>query len=157
MGNNMFAYCRNNPVCRRDISGATDEKCYEGASDPLGDDEELTGGKMGNNGDESPTERIGGGHGNPVHKEQIENHMRKLEKLGRYSKLFGNRALKTAGLVGNQRPDVIGVRYDGLVEVWEFASPSQALGTPGYTALETKISVMQAANPTAVFYPIILP
>ena len=48
LGNNMFAYCRNNPVCRRDVSGATDEKCYEGASDPLGDDEDLTGGKMGN-------------------------------------------------------------------------------------------------------------
>ena len=50
LGNNMFAYCRSNPVCRRDVSGATDEKCYEGASDPLGDDEELTGGKMGRNG-----------------------------------------------------------------------------------------------------------
>ena len=65
----MFAYCRNNPVCRRDISGATDEKCYEGASDPLGDDEELTGGKMGNGsggndgvgGNSSPQAPSGGG------------------------------------------------------------------------------------------------
>ena len=46
----MFAYCRNNPVCRKDISGATDVECYDDASDPLNDKEELTGGKMGNNG-----------------------------------------------------------------------------------------------------------
>ena len=64
LGNNMFAYCRNNPVCRRDISGATDEKCYEGVSDPLGDDEKLTGGKMGNgsgvNGTDTSQQSTGG-------------------------------------------------------------------------------------------------
>ena len=29
LGNNMFAYCRNNPVSRRDISGTDDEDCFD--------------------------------------------------------------------------------------------------------------------------------
>ena len=29
LGNNMFAYCRNNPVRRVDISGATDADCFD--------------------------------------------------------------------------------------------------------------------------------
>ncbi len=29
LGNNMFAYCRNNPVCRVDIEGYTDASCYD--------------------------------------------------------------------------------------------------------------------------------
>ena len=36
----MFAYCRNNPVCRIDISGAADADCYN--NDPL-DEEEILG------------------------------------------------------------------------------------------------------------------
>ncbi len=40
LGNNMFAYCRNNPVCRIDISGTADADCYN--NDPL-DEEELLG------------------------------------------------------------------------------------------------------------------
>ena len=35
LGNNMFAYCRNNPACRVDISGAADADCL----DVKGDDE----------------------------------------------------------------------------------------------------------------------
>lgn len=63
--------------------------------------------------------------------------------------------MKTAGLVGNQRPDIIAYRVDGGIEVWEFASPSQAMGTKGYQALEAKITAMQTANPSAHFNPII--
>ena len=48
LGNNMFAYCRNNPVRRKDISGATDVECFDGEADLLDDDKELTGGKTGN-------------------------------------------------------------------------------------------------------------
>ena len=50
LGNNMFAYCRNNPVCRKDISGTTDVECHDDASNPLDDKKELTGGKMGGSG-----------------------------------------------------------------------------------------------------------
>ena len=35
LGNNMFAYCRNNPVCRVDISGTTDADYMD--TDPLDD------------------------------------------------------------------------------------------------------------------------
>ena len=54
LGNNMFAYCRNNPVCRRDIPGTTDEECYEPNGNLLTeDDKSIEGGKMGNTGSNS--------------------------------------------------------------------------------------------------------
>jgi hypothetical protein len=42
LGNNMLAYCRNNPVCRIDISGTADQDCVGADEDAL-DDEELLG------------------------------------------------------------------------------------------------------------------
>jgi hypothetical protein len=36
----MYAYCRNNPVCRIDISGTADADCYD--DNPL-DEEEILG------------------------------------------------------------------------------------------------------------------
>jgi hypothetical protein len=63
--------------------------------------------------------------------------------------------LKTAGLVGNQRPDVIAVASSGKIEVWEFASPSQAFGSPGYFTLQAKIDIMATANPSVEFHAII--
>ena len=30
LGNNMFAYCRSNPVCRRDVRGTVEEDCMTG-------------------------------------------------------------------------------------------------------------------------------
>jgi hypothetical protein len=38
----MFAYCRNNPVCRIDISGTVDTDCADSDEDIL-DDKEITG------------------------------------------------------------------------------------------------------------------
>ena len=35
LGNNMFAYCRNNPVCRIDISGDADVDCVDDDGKPL--------------------------------------------------------------------------------------------------------------------------
>ena len=50
----MFAYCRNNPVCRRDIPGTTDEECYEPNGNLLTeDDKSIEGGKLGNTGSNS--------------------------------------------------------------------------------------------------------
>ena len=43
----------------------------------------------------------------------------------------------------------------GSYEVWEFASKTQATGTPGYKQLENKIKAMKAANPGAIFHDII--
>ena len=96
-------------------------------------------------------DRIGGGHGNPTHSERIENQMDALESSGDYSAVYGNRALNTAGQVGKQRPDVIAIGNNGVVEVWEYASPSQATGTAGYAALEKKVEIMRAANPWISF------
>jgi len=49
LGNNMFAYCRNNPVCRKDIPGTTDVDVFDdGDSNLLDDDKGINGGKMSN-------------------------------------------------------------------------------------------------------------
>ena len=57
LGNNMFAYCRNNPVCRKDISGAADIDCIE-AND---DDVEVGPGTRETEGGGNRTIHTGGG------------------------------------------------------------------------------------------------
>ena len=47
LGNNMFAYCRNNAVCRVDVSGAADQDCVDDR--PL-DDENLLNDRSGGGG-----------------------------------------------------------------------------------------------------------
>ena len=156
LGNNMFAYCLNNPVCRKDISGATSVACHSSEDvNHADDDKEFAGGNMSNGNPGSSTQVIGGGHGNEIHKGRIENLIEKLKNSGEYLVIYGNRALKTAGLVGNQRPDVIAVASSGKIEVWEFASPSQAFGSPGYFTLQAKIDIMATANPSVEFHAII--
>ena len=98
--------------------------------------------------------KIGGGHGSPTHASRIDDMMDSLINSGKYSEVYGNRALSTAGLTGSQRPDIIAKRLDGVYEVWEFASKSQARGT-GLAALEAKIKLMKAMNPAAIFHPLI--
>ena len=162
----MFAYCRNGPVFRIDISGAYDLDCDD--TDPIDDDlvhEEgrsgctdssiCTGNSSTNGGETNNTLRIGGGHGNPVHSERINSFMDDLVASGDYQVVYGNRALSTAGLEGSQRPDVIAIHNDGSYEIWEFASPSQAFGTRGYSMLDTKIQTMHATNPNAKFNRIV--
>lgn len=43
----MFAYCRNNPVCRIDISGAADVDCFD--NDPLDEEDILKSSQGGGN------------------------------------------------------------------------------------------------------------
>ena len=51
LGNNMFAYCRNNPVRRKDIPGTTDVECFDPNGNILTDEEKtFEGGHMGNSG-----------------------------------------------------------------------------------------------------------
>ena len=49
LGNNMFAYCRNNPVSRKDASGTADVSCYMGDDTPWDDlvSDRLSGGGGG--------------------------------------------------------------------------------------------------------------
>ena len=39
LGYNMFAYCRNNPVCRIDVTGMADEDCYNDDGELLTSDD----------------------------------------------------------------------------------------------------------------------
>ena len=48
LGNNIFAYCRNNPVCRIDISGTADADCYD--DDPLDEEDMLKDSQGGGGG-----------------------------------------------------------------------------------------------------------
>ena len=43
LGNNMFAYCRNNPVSRRDMTGCYDKEAYDMDGDPSSDEDDLRG------------------------------------------------------------------------------------------------------------------
>lgn len=76
---------------------------------------------------------VGGGHGpNKIHKDAINKKINDMANSGEYDVIYGNRALSTAGFVGSQRPDIIAVKCDGdkiIVDVFEFASPSQASGS----------------------------
>ena len=47
----MFAYCLNNPVCRRDVGGATSQECYNSEDvDFTDNDKDIAGGNVGNSG-----------------------------------------------------------------------------------------------------------
>ncbi len=95
----------------------------------------------------------GSGHGNDTHKKRIDAKIDTLQQSGEYTEIYGNRSLNTAGLNGNQRPDIIAKNVSGTYEVWEFASPSQASGT-GYVALANKVVTTKAANPGVIFHQI---
>ena len=179
---NLFRYCNPNPVCLQDPDGTTEWLCcyYDPFDDPLNVNRSFfTGGMMtaysGNAysdiGDSSyvtdamatsghshtpgETTVIGGGHAGEVHKNYINNFIAELKGTGQYRTIFGDRALKTAGQNGGWRPDIIAVPWEGPVECWEVASPSQALGSTGYDALLNKIVQMQEANPNVIFHDII--
>ena len=67
LGNNMFAYCLNNPVCRKDIGGAVSQCIYDSEFDPTDDDNDLGHGYKGDNG-------LGkSGHGNSGNNGQGKN------------------------------------------------------------------------------------
>ena len=103
---------------------------------------------------DAATQLVGGGHGSAIHSERIDVKIAEFNSSGLYSTIYGNRALSTAGLIGNQRPDIIAIRFDGSVEVWEFASASQA-GGAGLKALQDKINIMKALNPGVDFKEIV--
>ena len=97
----------------------------------------------------------GGPHGNDVHKGRIRDKIKELVQSGDYSKVYGNCKLKTAGLIGDQKPDIIAIGKNGVIEVWEYASKSQATGTRGYELLKAKVKIMSDANPGVNFHDII--
>ena len=103
----------------------------------------------------SATEIIGKAHGSVEHQARINATANSLAESGNYSKIFLNKALKTAGLSGSQRPDIIAMGKNGIYETWEFASKSQACGTSNYRELVNKMITMKVNNPTVIFHDII--
>lgn len=89
---------------------------------------------------------IGNSNGTPSHKAAIDSKVKFMENSIKCDKIYVNKALKTAGLNGSQRPDIIGIRNTGKIDIFEYASPSQLSGT-GRTNLITKFSTMLRNNP----------
>ena len=103
---------------------------------------------------DTQTTVIGGSHGSEIHKQRIDDQIDDMVNSGEYSEIYGNKSLKTAGLNGNQRPDIIGKTHEGEYRVWEFASKSQA-SKSGYAALCRKVELMESNNPEAKFMDIV--
>lgn len=101
----------------------------------------------------------GAGHAGQKHRDTINAAMSDFANYGYgtagaggdYSAIFGNRSLNTAGLNGTQLPDIITVRTENgvtIYDIYEFASPSQKTGTKPYNDLVNKISIMAGNNPS---------
>lgn len=61
LGNNMFAYCRNNPVCRFDTGGAADMDAFDADGNPATEERDFWGKQSG--GSTSGTVSGGGNSG----------------------------------------------------------------------------------------------
>ena len=85
---------------------------------------------------------IGKAHGANIHKLATNIEAGKMAASGHYSQIGINRALKTLGLVGTSRPDVIGIANRGANKLVEVVSPKQSIGT-----ITTKMSNMLSNNP----------
>jgi hypothetical protein len=95
----------------------------------------------------------GKAHGSAPHQAAINSKASELAATGKYEKIYLNKSLKTAGLVGKQRPDIIAIGKDGVKsEFWEVASKTQATGKP-LEELEKKIATMHANNPSVTPNP----
>ena len=88
----MFAYCRNNPVCRKDIPGTTDEAIADDDSNLLHDEKSYEGGQMNNGGSGG---KVGGGSG------------RGASFVSKPSVNDGGRFPQNAGGQGNSTPSKI--------------------------------------------------
>ena len=94
------------------------------------------------------TSYFGGPHGqSKPHRNIIAAMIDFLGNTGQYVRIYANCALKTAGLSGSQKPDIIAIPRDGNAEIWEIASPSQTYGSPAYWTLQDKMDLMHSNNP----------
>ena len=87
----------------------------------------------------------GKSHGSPEHKAATDAKAQSMKASGDYSDIWLNKQLKTAGMNGKQRPDIIAKRVDGTFEYIEYASKSQANGS-GLNALKNKMDIINKAN-----------
>ncbi|MCH5315797.1 MAG: hypothetical protein J1E81_07775 [Eubacterium sp.] len=69
----------------------------------------------------------------------------KMAASGQYSQIGLNKALKTMGLNGTRRPDVIGIAKTGRNKLVEVVSPRQSTNY-----IVSKMSNMLSSNPGSV-------
>jgi len=72
---------------------------------------------------------VGNAHGSILHKLATNMEAGKMVASGQYSQIGVNKALKTMGLNGTSRPDVIGIAKKGVNKLVEVVSPRQSIGT----------------------------
>ena len=65
LGNNLFAYCLNNPVSRNDNRGTTSVDIFDNELDPTDDDKEFGNGNKGDRGSGENGSKISGSQGSP--------------------------------------------------------------------------------------------
>ena len=93
------------------------------------------------------TQIIGRAHGSLLHRFSSNMHAGRMSIFGRYSKIGLNRSLKTLGMVGRQRPDVIGIAR-GLGQankIIEVVSRTQTV-----RQLSEKVTTILSKNPNTV-------
>lgn len=88
---------------------------------------------------------VGNAHGSTLHKLATNMEAGKMVASGQYSKIGVNKALKTMGLNGKKRPDVIGVAKSGRNKFVEVVSPRQKT-----SIVVNKMSVMRSNNPGSI-------
>lgn len=88
---------------------------------------------------------VGNSHGSILHKLATNMEAGKMAVSGQYSQIGVNKALKTMGLNGTSRPDIIGVAYNGMNKLVEVVSPRQSTNY-----IVNKMSSMLSNNPGAV-------
>ena len=88
---------------------------------------------------------LGKAHGSILHKLATNMEAGKMTASGQYSQIGMNKALKTMGLNGASRPDVIGVAKNGINKLVEVVSPRQSIGY-----IIGKMANMLSGNPGAV-------
>ena len=88
---------------------------------------------------------VGNAHGSTWHKLATNMEAGKMATSGQYSQIGVNKALKTMGLNGTRRPDVIGVSKNGVNKLVEVVSPRQSTNY-----IINKMSNMLSNNPGSV-------
>jgi len=69
---------------------------------------------------------LGNAHGSNLHKLATNMEAGKMTASGQYTQIGMNKALKTMGLNGTSRPDVIGIGKNGINKLVEVVSPRQS-------------------------------
>ena len=97
----------------------------------------------------------GKAYGSAEHQARIMQEVKAMQASGKYSDIYLNKALKTVGLNGTQRPDIIGKLIDGSFDALEVASKTQISASLAGQQLAAKVALMQVNNSGLYVKPII--